>query len=189
MQIDQPYPDVAVLHHAPTLAALLVSPFLLRRFPISNGAVACLILFLALHTIGGRYTYTNTPYDAWFEALTGGSLSEMMSWDRNHYDRLVHFSFGLLFVLPMMELLREHAGVARKLALYFAIEFVMAISCLYEIFEWSLSIMLAPDNVEAYNGQQGDYWDAQKDMALAFLGSLLASLAIAFRGTFGPQAS
>jgi putative membrane protein len=26
---------------------------------------------------------------------------------------------------------------------------------------------------EAYNGQQGDYWDAQKDMALALLGALV----------------
>jgi putative membrane protein len=35
-----------------------------------------------------------------------------------------------------------------------------------------LSIVLSPEDAESYNGQQGDYWDAQKDMALAFVGSL-----------------
>ncbi|WP_284125755.1 DUF2238 domain-containing protein [Parerythrobacter aestuarii] len=185
MQIGQPYPEVAVLHHTPTLIALISAPFLLRRFPLSNAAFGCLMLFLVLHTVGGRYTYTNMPYDAWFEALTGTGFNELMGWQRNNYDRLVHFSFGLLFVLPLVEFLRDHAGVARKLALYFAVEFVVAISGIYEIVEWTLSILLAPDNVEAYNGQQGDYWDAQKDMALAFLGSLVAAAVIALRRSLG----
>lgn len=182
MQIGQPYPQVAVLHHTPTLIALLCGPFLLRKFPLSNAAIGCLMLFLVLHTIGGRYTYTNTPYDAWFNALTGTGLNELMGWERNNFDRLVHFGFGLLFILPLVEMLRDYAGMPRKLTLYFAVEFVVAISGIYEILEWLLSILLAPENVEAYNGQQGDIWDAQKDMALAFLGSLIAAGVIALRG-------
>ena len=187
MQIGQPYPEVAVLHHTPTLIALLAAPFLLRRFPLSTAAFACLMAFLVLHTIGGRYTYTATPYDVWVEALAGTSLNDLMGWERNNYDRLVHFSFGLLFTLPLVELLREHAEVARKLSLYFAVEFVVAISGIYEIVEWTLSILLAPDNVEAYNGQQGDYWDAQKDMALALLGSLVAAAAITLKPRLGER--
>ena len=174
-QIAQPYPGIAPLHHLPTLAILLAAPFLLTRWKLSNAAVLCIVAFLALHTIGGRYTYTNTPYDAWFDTLTGQSLNELMGWSRNHYDRLVHFSFGLLSILPAIEILERYAKVSRRLALYIAVEFVMGISAIYEIFEWGLSVMLSPENVEAYNGQQGDFWDAQKDMALAFCGALIAS--------------
>jgi putative membrane protein len=46
----------------------------------------------------------------------------------------------------------------------------------YEVFEWGISVFLSPQDVEAYNGQQGDYWDAQKDMALALLGAILMIL-------------
>ncbi|MEM1249606.1 MAG: DUF2238 domain-containing protein, partial [Acidobacteriota bacterium] len=49
-----------------------------------------------------------------------------------------------------------------------------AVSALYEIFEWLLTIVVAPGYAESYNVQQGDAWDAQKDMALALLGSALA---------------
>lgn len=126
-QIGQPYPQVAVLHHVPTLGFLLAVPLVFQRWEISNRSLLCLLAFLALHTIGGRYTYTNTPYDAWFEAIFGQGLSAVMGWERNHYDRLVHFAFGLLMVLPVADLLRRNAAVSRRLALYIGVEFVLAI--------------------------------------------------------------
>ncbi|MEP3051524.1 MAG: DUF2238 domain-containing protein [Erythrobacter sp.] len=180
-QVAQPFPEVALFHHTPTLLFLLAAPLLLSRWPISNAALVCIFVFLALHTLGGRYTYTNTPYDQWFEALFGESLSSIFGWQRNHYDRLAHFSFGLLFVTPVVDILSRYATVSRRLALYIAVEFVMGVSAIYEVVEWGLSIILAPNNVEAYNGQQGDFWDAQKDMALAFTGALVAMVIIAFR--------
>lgn len=39
-----------------------------------------------------------------------------------------------------------------------------------------LTLFMAPDAAEAYNGQQGDMWHAHKDMALALAGSLVAGL-------------
>jgi len=50
---------------------------------------------------------------------------------------------------------------------------ILSMSMIYEVFEWSISIFLSPEDAEAYNGQQGDYWDAQKDMALASLGAFI----------------
>lgn len=181
VQVKQPYPAVAPLHHLPTLALLLAAPFLLRRRPLSDAALACILLFLALHTIGGRYTYTNVPYDAWTSALTGHRLSEALGWSRNHYDRLVHFSYGALAVLPLREALRRHAGLGPRTSLYIAVESVLAVSALYEIFEWLLTLTMEGSLATAYNGQQGDLWDAQKDMALAGLGALLAAGALATR--------
>jgi putative membrane protein len=174
-QVDQPYPSVAPLHHVPTLILVLLAPVMLRRWPISNQALICLILFFLLHTLGGRYTYTNTPYDLWTHYLFGLELTELFDWQRNHYDRLVHFGFGVLMVYPVKEILTRYARVSSGLAIYIALEFVMGISAVYEVVEWLLSIVLAGDAADSYNGQQGDIWDAQKDMALAFLGALITS--------------
>lgn len=181
VQLNQPFPTVAPLHHLPTLALLLAAPFLLRRRPLSDTALACVVAFFALHTIGGRWTYTNVPYDAWARALSGHTLSEMFGWTRNHYDRLVHFGYGALAILPVSEALRRHAGLRPRLSLYIAVESVLAVSALYEIFEWLLTLTMEGPVATAYNGQQGDLWDAQKDMALAALGALLAAAALAMR--------
>jgi putative membrane protein len=181
VQIRQPFPEVAPLHHIPTLLLLVATPFALRRWPLSNAAVGCAVLFFALHTIGGRYTYTNVPYDALAEALTGHRISETFGFARNHYDRLVHLCYGLLAVLPVSEALRRHGGVSRRLSLYVAVESVLAVSLLYELFEWLLALTMAGPAAEAYNGQQGDMWDAQKDMALAAAGALVAAVTLGLR--------
>ena len=178
VQIDQPYPAVAPLHHIPTVILLLASPVILRRWPISNGAVACIVLFFVLHTIGGRYTYTSVPYDQWTRSLFGTSFNEFFGLKRNHYDRLVHFSYGLLAVMPTREFLERHLKISPRIALYIAVESVIAVSAIYELFEWFLSIVLAGPLAADYNGQQGDMWDAQKDMGLAAVGALISALVL-----------
>ncbi|UKK83527.1 DUF2238 domain-containing protein [Sphingopyxis sp. BSN-002] len=172
-QVDQPYPEVALLQHIPTAVFLLTSPWLLRRWPLTTASVACIVLFLALHTLGGRYAYSNVPYDDWAQALAGSTLSEAFGWTRNHYDRLVHFAFGALSVIPVAEIARRRGGLGPRGAALAALGWVLAISCLYEIFEWLLTIVAAGETADRYNGQQGDIWDAQKDMALATLGAVL----------------
>lgn len=181
VQIRQPFPEVAPLHHIPTLLLLIAAPFALRRRPLSNAAVGCAVLFFVLHTIGGRYTYTNVPYDALAHALTGHTISEIFGFTRNHYDRLVHLAYGLLAVLPVSEALRRHGGLSRRLSLYVAVESVLAVSLLYELFEWLLALTMAGPAAAAYNGQQGDMWDAQKDMALALLGALISATVLRLR--------
>ncbi|WP_327197007.1 DUF2238 domain-containing protein [Sphingopyxis sp. Root1497] len=180
-QIAQPYPEVALLQHIPTLVFLLASPWLLRRWPLSTAALACIIAFLALHTLGGRYAYSNVPYDDWVRALTGTTLSDAFGWTRNHYDRLVHFAFGALSVVPVAEIVRRWGGLTPRGATLAVLAWVLAISCLYEMFEWLLTIVAAGATADRYNGQQGDIWDAQKDMALATLGAILV-LVIPSRG-------
>ena len=172
-QIDQPYPEIALLQHIPTMMLIVTAPLLLRRWPLSTAAVACIVAFMALHTLGGRYAYSNVPYDDWVRTLTGTSLSDAFGWTRNHYDRLVHFAFGALSVVPVAEIARRWGGLSRRGAAFTVLGWVLAISCLYEIFEWLLTIVAAGETADRYNGQQGDIWDAQKDMALATLGAIL----------------
>ena len=81
-------------------------------------------------------------------------------------------------MLPTREFLLRHLGIRRRLALYLAVESVIAVSAVYELFEWFLSIVLAGPMAADYNGQQGDMWDAQKDMALASLGALLSAVVL-----------
>lgn len=180
-QVKQPYPAVAPLHHLPTLVLILAAPILLRRRPLSDAALGCIILFFVLHTVGGRYTYTNVPYDAVARAITGQSVSEAFGFVRNHYDRLVHFAYGALAVLPIREALERHAAQRPRTSLYIAVESVLAVSALYEIVEWLFTLTMEGSVAVAYNGQQGDLWDAQKDMALAALGALLAAGGLAMR--------
>ncbi len=172
-QIEQPYPEIALLQHIPTMLLLVAAPALLRRWPLSTASVACIVAFMALHTLGGRYAYSNVPYDAWARALTGTSLSDAFGWSRNHYDRLVHFAFGALSVIPVTEIARRWGGLGPRGAALTVLAWVLATSCLYEIFEWLLTIVAAGETADRYNGQQGDIWDAQKDMALATLGAIL----------------
>lgn len=175
-QIDQPYPEIALLQHIPTMLLLIASPLLFRRWPLSTASVACIVAFMALHTLGGRYAYSNVPYDDWARALTGTSLSDAFGWTRNHYDRLVHFAFGALSVIPVAEVARRWGGLGPRGAALTVLGWVLAISCLYEIFEWLLTIVAAGETADRYNGQQGDIWDAQKDMALAAFGAILVML-------------
>lgn len=148
---------------------------------MSNRSVALLILFLLLHTLGGRYVYSFVPYEDWLRSLGLPSLRESVGLKRNHYDRLVHFAFGALSVLPIREALIRHLNVRPAAALYIAGEFVFATSALYEIFEWLLTLVMAGPNADAYNGQQGDLWDAQKDMACAAVGALLTAALLSAR--------
>ena len=180
--IGSPYPKLAPLQNLPTLFVLAVAWLGLRRFPMPTSAIACFCLFLALHTLGGRYIYSNVPYDAWFSAIGLPAPTELFHFERNHYDRIVHFSFGLLMLHPLAEGLARFTRLSRGWATYVAIEFVLAGSALYEIFEWGLTLTMAGENADAYNGQQGDIWDAQKDMALAFAGAIVAALFLRLRG-------
>lgn len=174
--IRQPYPEIAPLQHLPTVLLLLAAPPLLRRWPLSDAAIVGLLLFWLLHTLGGRYTYSNVPYDAWAVALTGHSIGGTLGLVRNGYDRFVHLAFGLLWVAPVAQAMHRHAGMGRRAGVWTAFLFVGAMSAFYEIFEWLLTILIAPDMADEYNGQQGDAWDPQKDMAIALFGAALAAI-------------
>lgn len=173
--LGAPYPREMYLQHSPTVFLLLFLPWVTRRYPVRRTSFTCLIVFMLFHTLGARYIYSYVPYNVWSDHLFGTRLQDAFDFRRNHYDRFVHFLFGLLWTLPVWDVLTRHFRVTPRLALCFAIEFIMAASMLYEVFEWGLTMVLAPEDANAYNGQQGDLWDAQKDMALALLGSLLTA--------------
>jgi putative membrane protein len=95
------------------LAAVFVLALIVsyRRFPLSNVSYTLIFVFLCLHTIGAHYTYSLVPYDGWARRLTGTTINAIFGFQRNHFDRLVHFCFGLLLAYPIRELFLRIAGV------------------------------------------------------------------------------
>jgi len=170
--VDPIYARDQVLQHIPTVLGLVAMAFAAKRRSLSNLSMACLAAFVVLHVIGARYVYSFVPYREWLPFLDAEAAE--LAGERNHYDRFVHFASGLLFVSPLVECSVQRLGPARLAAYGGAIVTVLAIGAVYEIFEWGLTIVAAPDQAERYNGQQGDMWDAQKDMALAGLGAISA---------------
>lgn len=178
------YPSNTVLQHLPTAVLLAAAVPLLRRWPLGNASVAAIFAFFMLHALGAQYSYSFVPYDAWLKAVAGTDLSSHFGFVRNHYDRLVHFCFGLLAIRPVREIAHRHFGLSPRAAAYIAPEFVLAFSACYEIFEWTLAVTMSPADAEAYNGQQGDPFDSQKDMAMAALGAIVATVVLGIRHRF-----
>jgi putative membrane protein len=172
--ISPPYPRNQLLQHGPTVVALALLAVAARKDWWTTGAFACIIAFLWLHILGARYIYSFVPYDQWASNLFGTSVSEWFGWQRNHYDRLVHFCFGILCMIPAFQLAVRSGKMTRAYAVVFALFATMTISACYEVFEWLLTMIVSPEDAAAYNGQQGDYWDAQKDMALVLSGAVLS---------------
>jgi len=145
-----------------------------RRFPFSKVSYTLLFIFGCLHVLGAHYTYSEVPYDSWWDGLTGHSLNDLFDWKRNNFDRFVHFLYGLLLAYPIREVYLRIAGVRGFWGYALPLSFVMATSMIFELVEWGAATIFGGDLGMAYLGTQGDEWDAHKDMALASIGALIA---------------
>lgn len=150
-------------------AGLLV--FTYRRFRLSTTSYTCIFLFLMLHTLGSHYTYAEVPYQEWFPIFEGG---------RNHFDRLVHFTYGLFLAYPIRELFLRIVNVRGFWGYFLPLDLTLSTSALYELLEWGAAELVGGDLGVAYLGTQGDVWDAHKDMLLATIGALVAMLVTAW---------
>lgn len=160
--------------------AVLLLAATYRRLPLSRISYTTIFVFLCLHALGAHYTYSQVPYDAWFNALSGTTFNELVGWERNNFDRVVHFCYGLLLAYPIRELFLRVAGVRGFWGYFLPLDLTMSTSALYELIEWGAAEVFGGDLGVAYLGTQGDVWDAHKDMALASLGALLAMCVTAF---------
>ena len=151
-----------------------------RWFVFSRISASLIFVFLCLHEVGAHYTYSEVPYDEWFMSITGHSLNEMMGWTRNHFDRAIHFSYGLLLAYPVREIFLRIASVRGFWGYFLPLDLTMSTSMMFELFEWRAAEQFGGDLGIAYLGTQGDVWDAHKDMALASLGAFIAMCVAAF---------
>ena len=163
-----------LLENLLVLAFLVVAGVAHRWMPLSRLSWLMIFVFLGLHEVGAHYTYAEVPYDAWCRALFGWTLSDRLGLERNHFDRLVHLSYGLLLAYPVRELFLRVGDVRGFWGYFLPLDLTMSTSMLYELVEWAAASLFGGDLGTAYLGTQGDEWDAHKDMALASLGALVA---------------
>src|SRR5262249_11725006 len=157
--------------NAMTLVGVGLLVMLRRARTLTDPSIVLGLTFLALHTIGAHYTYSKVPYDAWFAQVFGTSISDLTGAQRNEFDRLVHFSFGLLLAIPCHDWLVRSRHASTRDAWWITLLIAMSASHLYELIEWAAAEIFGGELGAAYVGTQGDEWDAQKDMALATLGT------------------
>ena len=162
--IDPLYPDDWILEN---ILVVLFVPFVFwasRYFIFSNTSYSIVTLFLILHVIGSHYTYAEVPF--------GVTLGEWIGVDRNMYDRLLHLLFGIVFVYPLFDYLQRKVKLQGFLIYFVSFMTISAFAGFYEVLEWVAASVVDPEAGDAFLGTQGDIWDAQKDMALAMVGSL-----------------
>jgi len=154
-------------------AALLLGH---KHYLPSRSAATLIFFYLCIHQLGAHYTYANVPYNEWWQALTGESLNQQMGWERNQFDRLAHFSYGLLLAFPIREVLIRLGLRPGFWSLVLPVDIVLSTSAIYELIEWAGAEMLDGGLGRTFLASQNDRWDAQKDMALAAGGAVIAML-------------
>jgi putative membrane protein len=145
--------------------AFLIITFKKHQFSDLSYLLVC--IYLCLHVYGSKYTYAENPFGYW--------LQDVFHMSRNHYDRIVHFRFGFFLAYPMREMFLKWLKYPRWVAWLLPIEITLSISAFYELIEWSVADLFFKAQGDAYLGTQGDIWDAQKDIFLAFCGAIIAT--------------
>ncbi|PHR63486.1 MAG: hypothetical protein COA51_10280 [Idiomarina sp.] len=142
-------------------AGLLLS---FRKFQFSNTSYVLMSVLLIMHTIGAHYTFANVPFDC---------VTDTFGFERNHYDRVAHFSVGF-YAYAAAELLVRNNWARPVTAMFFGLFLIMSVAAAYEIIEWQFAVIEGGDAGIEFLGSQGDEWDAQKDMLADTLGALAA---------------
>lgn len=149
-----------------TILSLVFLIFSYRTYRFSDISYFLIMLFLCFHVYGSKYSYAENTFGYW--------LKDYFNLSRNPYDRIVHFNFGFLLYYPLMEFFRYWLKYPLKLSLYLPVIIVLSFSGAYEIIEWLIADVFFTEQGTTYLGTQGDVWDPQKDMALAFVGAVIA---------------
>nr|WP_273860632.1 DUF2238 domain-containing protein [Photobacterium sp. GSS17] len=167
--INPVFPQVWIAEIIPVLLIFIPLVLTYRLFSFSHTAYCFMSVWLIMHTIGAHYTFANVPFD-WFNNLVGS--------ERNHFDRIAHFSIGF-YAFPIAEFLTRKGHCKPWLAGLFGLTAIMAVAAGYEIIEWWYAILAGGDAGIEFLGSQGDIWDAQQDMLADTLGALTSLIAFA----------
>ncbi|MBL7726056.1 MAG: DUF2238 domain-containing protein [Dinghuibacter sp.] len=143
--------------------ALLAGTY--RKFRFSNTSYTFIFLFLLLHIYGARYAYTANPLGDW--------LQQQFQFNRNPYDRLVHFSFGFLLAIPIRDFITNRLQIKGRTGWWLPVEMVLSLAAAFELVEWAVADIIFPAHGASYVATQGDIWDAQKDIFIAVAGAVL----------------
>jgi putative membrane protein len=165
--------DTWAMEVAPVAVVLPLLWFTRQRFPLTPLLYALVFVHALVLMLGGHYTYAQVPLGFWMQDFFGLS--------RNPYDGIGHLAQGFVPAVAARELLLRHTPLRPGAWLFVIVVCACgAISALYELIEWGVAVAIGA-GADAFLGTQGDPWDTQKDMALAFVGAVLAQALLARR--------
>lgn len=159
-----------LLENTLTFATMIFLIATFKKYQFSDISYMLIAIFLCLHVYGSKYTYAENPFGFW--------MMDSFQFERNHYDRLAHFGFGLLLTYPMREMFVKWMKLPQGLSVFLPIEITLSIGAMYELVEWAVAGIFFKAQGPAYLGTQGDDWDAQKDIFMAFSGAIIAAMII-----------
>lgn len=142
------------------------------RLRLSNVSLTLIFIFMCLHTLGSHYTYAEVPVGYW--------IQDLLNLDRNHYDRVIHFTYGLFLFWPFLEISRTVIAPKGKWNGFISLLFIAGSSAVYETMEWVTAEIVSPEAAMAFLGVQGDVFDAQKDHTMALVGGMVSLLIAAW---------
>ncbi|MCM2263596.1 MAG: DUF2238 domain-containing protein [Desulfuromonadales bacterium] len=154
--------DVWVAEVIPVVIVFALLVVTYKDFRFSNLSYSLMAFWLFWHTIGGHYTFANVPF---------GWITDLFGFERNHFDRIGHFSVGF-YAYPLAEWVTRKRWSGPILASFLGVFFIMSIAAGYEIVEWWFAEVVGGGAGVEFLGSQGDVWDAQKDMLADTLGAL-----------------
>lgn len=151
----------------PAVIGLLVVITIYKKFQLTTLSYLIIAILSIFTFIGGHYTYSEVPFFDW--------IKDDFDFKRNHYDRFGHFLKGLLIIVIREILVRTSPLSKGKWLIFLSLSVSLAISALYEIIEWLVSVITHGGKASKdFLGTQGDIWDSQWDMSLTFAGSIIA---------------
>lgn len=158
--------EIWFLEISPVILGICAIVYVEWKIGLSTASVILLGIYLLLPLFTAHYGVAHVPI--------GEIISDLFGYSRNVYDRVLHLSFGLFLFYPMRDV---YIRIAKKGGVWSYIipaAFIFALSALYEVGEWLAAIYVDPAAGVTFLGAQGDFWDTQKDMAIAGLGMLIA---------------
>jgi len=137
-----------------------------RRFPLTTLLYYCILVHSLILMTGGTYTYARVPL--------GFAIADWLHLDRNPYDKVGHFFQGFVPALAAREILIRGEFIrGKKMLVFLVICIALAISAVYELFEWATAMLLGQE-ADEFLGTQGYTWDTQSDMFCALIGATTA---------------
>ncbi len=159
------------LENATAFAFLAALALTYRLLPLSDLSYLLIFVYLSMHEWGAHYKYSDVPLGEW--------MKPWLHTNRNMYDRVAHFSFGLMLSYPLQEMFRRKAKVAGRWLYVLPVEAILSFSAIYEMLEAGAAMVLTPERGEEFVGMQGDMWDSQEDKFMAGIGSIVAVIVLA----------
>ncbi|MCT4617552.1 MAG: DUF2238 domain-containing protein [Candidatus Gracilibacteria bacterium] len=139
----------------------------IKKHKFSNLSLILMAFLVFMHTTGGHFTFERVPFDF---------ITNLFNFERNHFDRIAHFSVGF-YGFAIAELMLAKKSVNSKSILFlFPIFTIFTVASVYEIIEWWYAATAGGEQGIAFLGSQGDVWDAQKDMLADGLGAIFVMI-------------